>query len=412
MHATTPLRTAAVVIALAVGGLLTTGASGGDYEVSVVLDNASNLVKGGPVLVNGFEAGHVRSVKVQDGKALVDLALDKDFAPLHDGARIVTSWKATLSERRLDITDGPASNAAVPDNGMVPGEQPAAMELDDVLAALDGPTRAHLASSVQRLRRTVSGQEKDTAETLAAAGPALEALGKVTQAVGADEPAINDLVVRVNAMMEVLARRDGQIRDTVDSLGAVTDEVAARRKKLRGALRELPPTLGALRGTMQGISDAADDAVPLLKELAPATAKLGPLAHDLKPVMQDLRPLAADLRPALASANELLQYTPGLLDGAHALLPEGETALDRSAAAVAYMRPYTPEITGYLSTWASSFANYDANGNFARFVALASGTSLNANPGIVPPGLTDDPYPVPGAVVKQPWTDAFGSEMR
>jgi phospholipid/cholesterol/gamma-HCH transport system substrate-binding protein len=412
MSSTKFFRVAAAAVVVGGGLLVTTAATGGDYDVSVVLDNASNVVEGGPVMVNGFEAGHVRSIHVENGKALVALALTRDFAPLHEGARIITGWKATLSERRLEITDGPQTSASVPEGGMVPGEQPAAVELDDVLAALDEPTRAHLSSFVQRLNSTLAGREKNTAATLAAAGPALDALGRITQVVGSDEPAINDLVVRLNQMMAVLAKRDGEVRDVVGNLSAVTQDVAARREKLRGTLTELPPTLVALRGTMKGIRDVADDAVPLLKDLTPATAKLGPLARDLKPVMQDLRPLAADLRPALASANEVLQYTPGLLDGAHALLPQGETALNKSAQAVNYLRPYTPELTGYLSTWASAFANYDANGNFARFVALGSATSVDANPGIIPPGLTDDPYPAPGGVVNQPWTDAFGSEMR
>lgn len=405
--------TGATVALVAVGGwLVTTGASSDAYETSVVLDSASNLVEDGPVLVNGFEAGQIRSIKVENGKAVVRLALDEDFAPLHEGARVVMSWKATLSERRLEITDGPDKNAQVPDGGMIPGEQPSPVEVDDLLAALDAPTRKHLSSLLKSLNQTLDGHEADAAATVEAAGPALEAVGRIAQQVGADEPAIRNLVMRLNQIMAILGRRDDKLRQTVDSLSDLTNEVAGRRTELRDALNELPPTLRSLRGTMQGLEDVSDDAVPLLEDLEPATAKLGPLARDLKPVMRDLRPLAADLRPGLAAASELLSYTPGLLDRTHDLVPDAEKALTKSATAVDYLRPYTPEMTGYLSTWASAYANWDANGNFARVIGVDGATGVNVNPGLVPPGVTNDPYPAPGGIVGQPWTDAHGSEIR
>lgn len=405
--------TAGVAATALIGGIALTAAAADDaYETSVVLDSASNLVEDGPVLVNGFEAGQVRSIKVENGKAVVRLSLDDDFAPLHEGARVVMSWKATLSERQLQITDGPEKNAKVPDGGMIPGEQPSPVELDDILAALDEPTRKHVSSLLKNLNQTLEGHEDDAAATVKAAGPALEALGRIAQEVGADEPAIRNLVTRLNQIMAILAQRDDKLRRTVDSLSDLTTEVAGRRNELRDTLNELPPTLQALRGTMHEVDEVSDDAVPLLEDLEPATAKLGPLARDLKPVMQDLRPLAADLRPALASASELLTYTPGLLDRTDDLVPDAEKALTKSATAVDYMRPYTPEMTGYLSTWASAFANWDANGNFARIIGVDGATGVNANPGVVPPGVTNDPYPAPGGIVGQPWTDAYGSEMR
>jgi phospholipid/cholesterol/gamma-HCH transport system substrate-binding protein len=76
-----------------------------------------------------------------------------------------------------------------------------------------------------------------------------------------------------------------------------------------------------------------------------------------------------------------------------------------------FLRPYTPELQGFLSNWASAFSGYNANGHYARFLAQAGPASVDANPGIMPPGVTSDPYPLPGANVGQPWTDAFGSSV-
>lgn len=383
-----------------------------DYQVSVVLDSATNVVEGGPVQVNGFAAGTVDSISVKDGKALVEFSLDRDFAPLHEGAEVQLSWKAVMSERQFVIADGPAKNATIPDGGMIPGSMPKPTEIDDVLRALDPPTRARLTSLVGRLQATLEGNEKSARDSLDSAGPALRELGQLLQAVGTDGPAIRDLIRRMNDMMGAVAARDDNVARIVSDLSALTGQVATQRSELRATLERLPGTLDQATSTLRRVPGAVDAAVPLLHDLEPATRKLAPTARNLRPVLADLRPAAADLRPTLARLSDLLRLTPGLTDRLSDFLPQLDTTLKGLDKPVEFMRPYTPEITGMLSTWNSAFANYDSNGNYTRLHIQAGPTSFNNNPGVVPPGIVNDPYPAPGASVNQPWTDAYGSGLR
>ena len=138
------------------------------YRVSVVLASATNLVEGGAVQINGFEAGRISGISVHDGKAVLTMDLDDDFAPLHDGAKVRVDWKAVLGERLLTVVDGPATNATIPDGGMLRGEMPVPMEFDQVLAALDQPTRDHLVSVVNKLDDTVRDHSNPIVLLLAA----------------------------------------------------------------------------------------------------------------------------------------------------------------------------------------------------------------------------------------------------
>ncbi|CAM3381877.1 MlaD family protein [Nocardioides dubius] len=405
------LKVGVPIAALAlVGGLWSLGDD--DYQATVTLDSATNVVEGGPVLVNGFEAGKVTGIEVVDGRAKVSFALDPEHAPLHAGAQIDVDWKAALSERVLSITDGAEKNAEVPDGGTVPGRQPKPTELDQVLNALDAPTRKTLQSLTKRLSTTLDGNEKDLAKTVGGAGPTLEALGEILRALGTDGPAIRHLIQRVNTTLDVVADRDGEVAQIVTQLATLSDRLAERRGEVRETLRALPATLDQARSTLDLVPATTDEAVPLLDDLAPATAKLKPVAKNLAPVLRDLRPLTADLKPALASLDTLLQITPGLVGVTNQTLPSLTTAVKNLREPIEFARPYTPEIVAYPSLWASAFANYDSYGNYARLSLGASATSLNENPGIVPPGITYDPYPAPGAIVDQPWTDAAGDEMR
>lgn len=405
-------RVVGAVVGLGVVAASVSAFTDDGYEVQVALASATNVVAGAPVLVDGFESGSVRSIDLEDGRALLTLALDEEVAPLHDGALVVVGWKATLSERLVEITDGPAENAEVPDGGLVPGEMPVPVEVDDVLSALDAPTRATLQSLLTRTSAALEGNEADANATLRAAGPTLAQLGEVLRALGTDGPAIENLVARLDEMLGVLAARDGEVQGAVDTLGDLTTQVATRREELSAVLDELPATLGQAEDTLALVPSVADEVVPLLGDLEPATAQLTPVAEDLAPLLADLRPLVADLGPATSSLQALLEVTPGLLGTTRATLPGVTETVGDLRDPVAFLRPYTPEVTGFFSTWASAFANYDANGNFARIHGQAGATSLNENPGLVPPGVTYDPYPEPGAIVDQPWTDAYGSELQ
>lgn len=397
---------------LLLGGGLVLKAADGDYRVQVALPSATKVVEGAPVLVDGFEAGKVDALEVKDGQALVTLRLDSDFAPLHEGAEVAVSWRAALSERNISVTDGPQSAPEIEDGAAIAGLMPKDVEIDEILAALDAPTREHVQGLVEDLAATLDGRETEMNRTISAAGPTLDALGQVLRALGSDGPAIRNLVTRLNELVGRLAARDQDVQRITSNLATMTQQVANRHSDLAATLQELPETLRQANETLGNVPDVVSAAAPLLEDLDPATARLQPVAADLSPLLRDLRPLAADLRPALAAAERLLGVTPGLLDVSHDVLPGVTSAIDGAKVPVEKIRPYTPEAVGMLSTWASALSNYDADGYFARIYAQAGLATPVVNPGVVPPGVSVDPYPDPGAVVGQPWTDAAGSGVR
>ncbi|UUV28631.1 MlaD family protein [Amycolatopsis roodepoortensis] len=402
-----------IAVALLGGGAAAVAAmSSDDYEVGVILDSATNVVPGGTVQVNGFEVGRVSDISVEGGKAKLMLALEGDHVPLHDGAKVRIEWKAALGERMVNINDGPEGNAVIPDGGMIEGHMPVPMEFDQVLNALDPPTRARLSSLINRLDSTVKGNEDDLNRTVRSAGPAVQALGEVLRGLGSDGPAIKQMVTQLDAMVSTLAGREADLRTVIDQLSKTTSLTAQQHAALAAALAKMPGTLQTAGQTLGGVPDAVRKAVPLLKDLEPATAKLPNVSQNLRPLLTDLRPLVAELRPTLTYAQTLLNYTPGLLDTAHATAPGLNSAVSSLTPALSFLRPFTPEAAGLLSNWGSASANYDANGHYSRIYVQAGASSLNINPGIVPPGFTSNPTPLPGSPVNQPWTDAFGSGIR
>lgn len=396
---------------LTVGGWALAEASD-DYELTVVLPNATNLIEGGSVMREGFEAGSIEDISVSGSRAKIRMSLDDEFGPVHEGATVTVDWKASLGERLLSIKDGAERNAEIPAGGMITGKQAAPVEFDQVLSALDPPTRARMNAMIRKLKATLGGSESDINATVREAGPALRAIGEVLRGVGSDSEAIRQLAVQLNATMGIIAERDGDVEAIVNALADSTSATVGQRRELGEILRKLPRTLDRADTTLREVPGAVDKAAPLLDDLASATKRLPSMARNLRPVLADLRPTIRDLRPTLDSLSGLLRHTPGLLDSGRSAAPGVSAAFEGIAPALDFLRPYTPEAAGWLSNWASATANYDANGNLGRIFIQTGLEATNVNPGITSPGVEQRPDPMPGELSGQPWTDAFGGGMR
>lgn len=422
-----PLALFAKPVVVGLTGLLVLGAGGAaaadllspgfDYELTVVMPTAPNLVPGGKVEVDGADAGRVSKLESRDGQALVTVGIRDDFAPLPTGTTARIEWKALLGERILVIEPGPAENPDLPDRGRVESSNQR-VELDQVLAALDEPTRAKLQSMSARAASTLKGSEGDLNATLRTAAPALRALGEIADAVGRDGEALKSLVTRLRDVTQVTTARRDDVRSAVADLTALAERTAGERGALDRTLAQLPATLDQAAWTLERVPGTVDAADPLVREAAPLAADVRGAAAELRPLLQDLRPTLQNLRPALAGASAVLQDAPGLLDASHAVLPGLTDVVQGALPAVDFLRPYTPELAGWLSNWGSAAANYDVYGNYARIWVQAGGASLNESPGILGPALgaggfvRTNPQRKPGELEGQTWTDANGSGMR
>jgi phospholipid/cholesterol/gamma-HCH transport system substrate-binding protein len=375
-----------------------------DYSVKVVMDSAENLAVGGKVWIDGFDSGWVEDIEAKDGKAIVTAGIDPRNAPLHAGTTARIQWYAALGERILTLYPGPASNPELPNGGLLKAQSDQ-VEVDQVLAALDSPTRQKLDGLIDSLHATTAGKEPDVAATLRAAGPTVQAAGAIFDAVGRDGPAVHQLVQQLQQMIQVTARQQGDVAGTVSGLDRFAGAVATQQSQLSDTLHELPSTLHTANDTLKDIPPAADSASDMLHDLHGATRQLPGIADDLAPFVHDLRPTLRDLGPTLRSASDFLDTSPRLLDGTHTVLPEARDFVKGYQPAISFLRPYTPELMGWIQNWGKNFAAYDSQGHlWSALVGEGSPQAIDETPTTIPPAQQIG-EPKPGAVVNQPWSD-------
>jgi phospholipid/cholesterol/gamma-HCH transport system substrate-binding protein len=410
-------KTAGAVASLIVAVLVVAGLylvmDANEYDAKFLVPSAAQLAKGSPVLIRGFQVGNVSKLSVQDGKAVVEVKISGDDVPLHDGTTTMVEWSAALGERLLEIFPGPKSNAEIPSGGLItaPSRQ---IEVDQVLSALDAPTRAHVDTLLQQLNSTFQGNDQDLQATLKSAGPTVQALGDVLSAVGQDGPAIKALVGQLHNLVATAVSRQNQLRGTVDNLAGLTSSAASQQQQFADGLSELPSTLRTAQVTLNKVHPATDATVPLLHDLRPGVERLVGVSRDLSPLMHDLRPAAERLRPTMESLRDLLGRTPGLLDSTHDDLPTITDILRDYQPAASFIRPYTPELAGFLSNWGTAFGSYDSQGHYWPALFSGEGYDSLSDSVVRLPAQSVRAEPKPGEDAGKPWNDpdATGSEPR
>lgn len=398
---------AAVWIALLAGVL-----HRGGYTIRVVLPEAIGLYAGSPMQIHGVDAGVVESLTTRGDDAIATVRVDSAHAPLHAGTSTTVDYRSVLGERSIAVAPGPAANPALPSGSLIDAGS-AQVTVEDLLETFDPATRARVRSLLPQLAATLGGNEKNLNATIAAAGPTVDALGQVLGAVGQDGPAIHQLVTNLRGVVDVLAQHRAQLSGSVANLSTVTSSVAARQQQIADSVAQLPATLTSASHALGQFGPTADRVVPLLDRLRPGIARLPSVSANLRPVLRGLRPVLADLRPTLEDTRQLLGSTPrffaaGTGDGGAVRQLSGTVA--GLTTPLAYLRPYTPELTGWLTNWRTVFGNYDSQGHFVRAYLRNSANSVHVLPTPVP-GSSNNVMPAPGAVVHQPWTDADGQEM-
>jgi phospholipid/cholesterol/gamma-HCH transport system substrate-binding protein len=359
-----------VVVALAVFG-------GGDgYRVTAAFENAGQLVKGNQVRVGGGAVGSIEDISLaDDGQALVEMKVDGDLTPLHEGttATIRATSLSGIANRYVALNPGPNDAREIPDGGRIASERTQApVDLDQLFDSLDGKTREGLRNFIRGQADWYDGRSKQAEQSTKYLAPFLSSTTELTTELALDqrvlERFLRDGAATVGAIAE---RRDdlaGLVRNTGVAAGAIGDENVA----LARALDLLPPTLRKANTTFVNLRSTLNDLDVLVDVSKPATKDLDVLFSRLRPLVSDARPTVADLRTLIRKPGasndliDLLSVQPRLASLTDAAFPRAIRTLDRAQPVIDYGRGYTPDLAGWLTKFGAVAANYDANGHYAR----------------------------------------------
>lgn len=281
--------------------------------------------QGNAVTIAGVKVGEIAGVRVQDGQAVLKLRLDAKYGHVHPDATLLLRPKTALKDMVAEMDPG-TRGPELKDGGTlgVDATDPD-VNLDEILAGLDGDTRAALVSLLQNGGAALDGE----------GGKELAATFKRFEPLSRDAALANRLVaqrrVKLRTLMGNLSQLATELGDRDKELGAFVNSSAAVFRHFDNQNQALGETLSLLPGTLQKTNVAVGKLNNLsgalnrgLKDLAPTASSLGPtlkatqpFLKQTTPVIKDsLRPFSREAQPTVAklvpASKHLAKATPNL----------------------------------------------------------------------------------------------------
>jgi phospholipid/cholesterol/gamma-HCH transport system substrate-binding protein len=378
------LAVAVVVVAV----ILLTGGSQHTYKL--VFENAGQLVKDDDVQVGGRRVGSVRKIELTNhNQAAITIAVDNDFAPLHEGTSAVirATSLSGVANRYIALAPGPNSNRKLHDGDTLGTDKTTApVDLDQLFNTLDPKTRKGLQQVIQGTATQYAGQAKNVQQAAKYFSPALSTSSRLVSELDRDSKTFQDFIVNSSKTVTAIASRRDDLTNLVSNANTTAAAIGSENVALARALGLLPGTLRQANTTFVNLRATLDDLDVLVAESKPATKRLAPFFAALRPLVRDARPTIADLRKLIrrkGSNNdliELLRKAPKLESTARPVFAHSITALDKTQPVVKFIRPYTADLVGWLRDFGQGAANYDANGHYARIQPIFNTFSFADNP--------------------------------
>jgi phospholipid/cholesterol/gamma-HCH transport system substrate-binding protein len=368
----------------------------GGYYVNAHFETGGQLVKGANVTVGGKPVGKVESITLTDNnQANVKMKIDdSSITPLHDGtvATIRLFSLSGVANRYVSIAPGPNSSPEIDDGGVITADNTEPpVDLDQVLNSFNPKVtkglRGFLKGSAAQYADDPSTPLDETAYGNAGlrwVAPFFDAGARLAAGISKDDETLTDFLVVSERATSTLSGQKEQLTELFKNLTTFTQAVSAESEELDRALAILPTTLregttafAALRPTFAALENLSDKSDPIGEDLAPLFRKLEPLVDNAEPTLAYLRKLVRQK----GSANDLTDIfatQPRLTAQAKYTFPNSTQALQSGQTVLQFLRPYTPELTSWISHFGQIASNYDANGHYIRVATQTGNFNLNS----------------------------------
>jgi virulence factor Mce-like protein len=284
------------------------------YRISIAFPNASQLATQADVRIAGVTVGKVIDKKIdpKGNRTVATIQIQNQYAPIHRDAHAILRAKTIIGETYVELTPGTRQAPAVPDGGLLPrGQVSGSVQLDEVLNALDAPTRRAFQVWQQELAQAVRGNDQNLNDVLGNLPTFAADATDILRVLDIEHTAVVGLVQNGGTVFAALSQDQTALRKLITTGETTFHTTAANQAALADTFHVFPTFLDESKATMTRLKAFALDTDPLVKELLPVAADLGPTLNAVRRLSPDLRHLFVNLGPLIDVSKAGL---PGIRD--------------------------------------------------------------------------------------------------
>ncbi|MHB8572846.1 MAG: MlaD family protein [Candidatus Dormibacteria bacterium] len=274
-------------------------------RVNADFTNASGLVAGDDVTVNGLRVGEVESLTSSATGVRATLLMHREDGPVHTDARAVIRSKNLLGEAFVEVTRGDSAQPVLADRGLIDSAHTLSpVELDQVLDALNPDVRQRLTIAVNSLGEATAGRGQDLNTSAGDLKQLSSDLDTLSQTLATDQGHVDTLVISLAKVVATLAQYHSEFRGTITQWDSVMKTLGSHESDLAGTFQGQDQVLGILDqalsasspaqlhdalaqapATLDNLNHYSTDATPVFAGLAQHSVPIGALFRELDSVM-------------------------------------------------------------------------------------------------------------------------------
>jgi len=372
------------------------------FEVRATFANSANIANNSPVRIAGVEVGKVVSSERDGDATTITFTVDEAGQPLHTDAFATVRPRIFLEGNFfIELSPGSPSAPDLSSGDTIPvGHTATAVQIDEVLSALQSPVRAdlshlldsygnalkHQPTAAEDLNQLPEVRGVTGAGALNGAfkygGDAGRYSSVVTNALlGTQQRDLSKLVASAGRTFNAFASNQEDLQGLITNFDVFTGALANQSTNLATTVHLLAPTLQVTHTSLVDLNKTLPPLRTYAIELRPAVAELPELISASKPWIAQVRPLLSG-KEGGGLAKLLAESTPGLAgaarEGKRSALPQTNRlslcttqVLVPTANQVINDRfstggPNYREFLYLLTDFAGAAQNFDGNGPYLR----------------------------------------------
>ncbi len=389
--------------------------TGYGYQVNATFSNAVNIATKSPVRIAGIEVGKVTGVKRDGNTSTVTFTVDETGRPIHSDAYAQIRPRIFLEGNFfIDLDPGSPSAPELESGGTIPITHTAtAVQLDEVLTALQSPVRAdlsrllngfgtgltHKPTPAEDVSQLPEVQGESGAEGLNGAflygGPAGRYGAQVSNALLGTNPGdLSRMIASTGRTFGALAHSESDLQNLIVNFDVFTGALASQSENLSTTIQRFAPALRTARTSLVSLNRTLPPLRAWAIELTPSVEELPAWIAAGKPWIAQARPLLSG-KEGGGTARLLREATPGLAGAAQAGKASAIPQLNRiSLCTSQVLTPtFNQTINDQFSTggpnyreflyWLVDFAgqsqNFDGNGPYLSLQPGGGDTLVGLN---------------------------------
>jgi ABC-type transporter Mla subunit MlaD len=308
------------------------------YEIKATFANSANIAQNSPVRIAGVNVGRVISSERDGDATTITFTVEGQGRPIHDDAFAAIRPRIFLEGNFfVELDPGSPSAPELSSGSTIPiSRTSTAVQLDEVLTALQSPVRADLSRVLQgfgtALNATPTAAEdanlppeakgKSGGEALNGAlkygGDAGRYSAVVTNALlGTQQHDLSRLLSGSERTFAALVASESDLKGLIDNFNTFTGALAAQSTNLSTAVHLLAPTLKTTHSSLVALNRSLPPLRTYAIELRPAVAEIPGLVSASKPWLAQAVPLLSG-KEAGGLARLLAKSSKGLAEAAFA----------------------------------------------------------------------------------------------